>query len=274
MSDTITPAVTLQKAGAVMGILNVTPDSFYDGGQWLNHDAAIAHAHEMVTQGADIIDIGGASSRPHATPVAADEEQRRVLPVIEALAGKARVSIDTTDETVARRAVKAGATLINDVSGTLYPLAGELGVGWVAMHRRGDAATMDTLCDYDDVVKEVHAQLLDLGNRARQAGVEEIYLDPGIGFAKTEEQSLLLLSSLGELVTLAHSGGFKVLLGASRKRALSRFGASPTTLLGPGTRLEASLAVAVWAFECGVDVVRVHDVAHSVLGARLVGGLR
>lgn len=255
-----------------MGIVNVTPDSFYDGGRYFDARSSIVHARALLEEGAAILDVGGASSRPHADHVERDEELRRVLPVIEALTGSARLSIDTTDEIVASEAVGAGADLINDVSGRLWPLAAKLGVGWVGMHRRGDPATMDSLCDYDDVVDEVHASLFAMGAAARAAGVEEIYLDPGIGFSKTAEQSVALLANLARLVDRAHDEGFSVLVGASRKRVVGRFGSSGTSLLEPETRLEGSLALAVWAFECGVDIVRVHDVAHSVVGARLVGG--
>src|SRR5690606_32297341 len=169
----------------VMGILNVTPDSFSDGGQYLDHEAAVAHGLEMAAEGADVVDVGGESTRPGAEPVDAATELARVVPVVAALAPHVRVSIDTVKPDVAAAAVEAGATLVNDVSCTLDGVAAELGVGWVAMHSRGDPRTMQTLTDYDDVVAEVRAHVVAAAERAAARGVGEVWIDPGIGFAKT-----------------------------------------------------------------------------------------
>lgn len=255
----------------VMGILNVTPDSFSDGGRYLRTADAVAHGREMVAQGADIVDVGGESSRPGANPVGEDEELRRVLPVVEALAGDVRVSVDTVKPAVARAAVAAGATLLNDISGALWPVAAEQGVGWVAMHMRGTPATMDRHVAYDDVVAEVHGHVLGLVARAREAGVPEVWADPGIGFAKTAAHNLRLLVALPALVAAAGAAGARVLVGTSRKRFLGRFGADGPDPVPVGDRLEASLAAAVWAMTCGAAMVRVHDVAPTVQAAALVG---
>jgi len=255
----------------VMGILNVTPDSFSDGGQWLEPDLAVRRGREMIDEGADIVDVGGESTRPGADAVPTDVELDRVIPVVEALAGQVRVSIDTTKEAVASAAVEAGATLINDVSATLWPVAARHGVGWVAMHRSGTPATMQRHPHYDDVVAEVTAMLADRAGRATSAGVAEVWIDPGIGFGKSVEHNLSLLGSLDELVAT----GYPVLVGTSRKSFLGaldrRPGAEPTPV---GERLPASLATATWALAQGARMVRVHDVAATVQAARLVGVAR
>ncbi len=162
-----------------MGVLNVTPDSFSDGGRFLDADVAIDHGRALIAEGADIVDVGGESSRPGADPVDEAEELRRVVPVIEALAGEVRLSIDTVKPAVARAAVAAGATLVNDVSATLAPVAGELGVGYVAMHRRGTPHTMQIDPRYDDVVVEVKAFLAEHAERAAAAGVDRDLGRPG-----------------------------------------------------------------------------------------------
>ena len=254
-----------------MGILNVTPDSFSDGGRFLRHADAIARGEQMVVEGADIVDVGGESSRPGAEPVEEQEELRRVLPVVGQLSRAVRVSVDTTKPAVARAAVAAGASMVNDVSGGLWPVAAELGAAWVSMHRRGTPQTMQGLTDYDDVVGEVHDHVLGAAERARRAGIAEVWVDPGIGFAKTAEQNVLLLASLPELAVAAHAAGAKVLVGTSRKTFLGRFGAlAPDRPLGEGDRLDASLATAVWAMVAGAGMVRVHDVADTVHAAALV----
>jgi dihydropteroate synthase len=252
----------------VMGILNVTPDSFSDGGEWFESERAIMRAHEMIAEGADVVDVGGESTRPGAEPVPADEELRRVVPVVEALSGSVRVSVDTTKEAVAEAAVHAGASLINDVSATLWPAAARLGVGWVAMHRKGTAATMQRDPHYDDVAREVAAMLVDRAGRATAAGVAEVWIDPGIGFGKTVDHNLRLLGSLGQLVAT----GYPVMVGTSRKSFLGTL--APTADGSPapvGQRLAASLATATWAMQQGVQMVRVHDVAATVQAAVLVG---
>ncbi len=254
-----------------MGILNVTPDSFSDGGRFLDSGAAVARGEQMAAEGADVVDVGGESSRPGALPVDEAEELRRVLPVVERLAGTVRVSIDTVKPAVARAALGAGATLVNDVRGELWPIAAEQGAGWVSMHSRGTPRTMQSLTDYDDVVAEVHTLVLGAAARAREAGVGEVWVDPGIGFAKTAAQNVALLAALPELAAAAAAAGVGVLVGTSRKGFLGRYGApSPDQPLGAENRLEASLAFAVWAMACGVGMVRVHDVADTVRAAAIV----
>ncbi len=252
-----------------MGVVNVTPDSFSDGGRYFGTDAAIAHARRLVTEGADVIDVGGESTRPGAAPVAAGEECRRVVPVIEAIGGDVRVSIDTRKATVARAGVAAGATLINDVSASLWTIAAETGVAWAAMHMQGQPPTMQSEPRYDDVVAEVRDFLVRRATRAVGDGVPEVWIDPGIGFGKTTAHNLSLLSHLDELVAT----GFPVMVGTSRKRFLG-------ALLGDSDgsdrptptddRLEGSLATATWAMAQGVRMVRVHDVRASVEAAKVV----
>jgi dihydropteroate synthase len=251
-----------------MGILNVTPDSFSDGGQWFEHERAIMRAHEMIAEGADIVDVGGESTRPGADPVAVDEELRRVIPVVEALVGQVRVSIDTTKEAVAEAAVDAGASLINDVSATLWPVAAGLGVGWVAMHRKGTAQSMQRDPHYDDVVGEVTALLVERAGQATAAGVAEVWIDPGIGFGKSVDHNLRLLGSLDQLVAT----GYPVMVGTSRKSFLGALAMGADGSTAPvGERLPASLATATWAMSQGARMVRVHDVSATVQAAVLVG---
>jgi dihydropteroate synthase len=242
-----------------MGVLNVTPDSFSDGGRWLDAGAAVAHGRRMVDEGADVIDVGGESTRPGAQPVPAEEELRRVLPVIESLAPHVRVSIDTRKAEVAEAALAAGASLLNDVSATLAPVARTAGAGWVAMHMQGDPRTMQQDPTYDDVVAEVRAFLVE---RAGAAGVEEVWIDPGIGFGKTMQHNLALLAHLDALVAT----GYPVVVGTSRKGFLGRLtGGAPA-----GDRVEASVATAAWALSRGASMVRVHDVAPTVAAASLL----
>lgn len=252
----------------MMGILNVTPDSFSDGGEWFGRDLAIRRAHEMIAEGADVVDVGGESTRPGADPVPVVEELERVVPVVEALAGHVRVSVDTTKEDVADAAVEAGATLINDVSASLWPVAARHRVGWVAMHRKGTPATMQRRPDYGDVVDEVSDMLMDRAGRARAAGVDEVWIDPGIGFGKTAEHNLQLLGVLDRLV----ASGYPVMVGTSRKSFLGVVAPTAEGTTTPvGERLPASLATATWAMEQGVRMVRVHDVSATVQAALLVG---
>jgi len=248
----------------VMGVLNVTPDSFSDGGRWLDPAAAVAHGRAMAAAGAAVVDVGGESTRPGAAPVPEAEELRRVLPVVAALAPEVRVSIDTTKPAVARAAVAAGATLVNDVSASsaLAEMAAAAGVGWVAMHRRGQPATMQVDPWYTDVVAEVRAFLVERAEAGRAAGVGEVWVDPGIGFGKTAAHNLALLAGLGSLVAC----GWPVLVGTSRKAFLGPLsGGAP-----PAERLAGSLATAVSAMVQGAAMVRVHDVAATVQAARLV----
>jgi len=262
---------TVERHPLVMGVLNVTPDSFFDGGRYEDTAAAVARGLEMVAQGADLIDVGGESSRPGASAVAEDEELRRVVPVIEALAGRARLSVDTVKPVVARAAVAAGATLVNDVSGTLWPVAAECGVGWVAMHRQGTPADMQRDPHYDDVVAEVREHLLGLVDEARRAGVTEVWADPGIGFGKTVAHNLSLLAHLDSLVAAATDAGASVLVGTSNKWFLGVLAAGGGDALGPDERAEGTVASSTWAMAQGAQMIRVHDVVAGVQAARLVG---
>ena len=248
-----------------MGVLNVTPDSFSDGGRWTDPERAVAHGLAMVAEGADVVDVGGESTRPGAGPVDEAEERRRVVPVVAALAPRVRVSIDTRKAGVAQAAVEAGATLVNDVSAALWPVAAAAGegVGWVAMHMQGAPATMQVDPHYVDVVAEVRSFLTEHARVARSAGVDEVWIDPGIGFGKTVEHNLALLRRLTSLVQT----GFPVLVGTSRKGFLGAL----TGGARPDDRLEGSLATALWAATEGVAMVRVHDVAATVGGLRLAG---
>jgi dihydropteroate synthase len=249
-------------APLVMGVLNVTPDSFSDGGLFLDTDAAVAHGLAMLEQGADLIDVGGESTRPGAEPVDEAEEMRRVMPVIEALAPHARVSIDTGKAVVARAAVDAGATLVNDVTASLHEMAAQAGVGWVAMHMQGTPRTMQAGPHYKDVVTEVRDFLVAKAEAAVKAGVREVWIDPGIGFGKTVLHNLSLLRHLPALA----ASGYPVLTGTSRKSFLGALaGGAPVD-----DRLEGSLATAVYAMAHGVQMVRVHDVAPTVQAAQLV----
>jgi dihydropteroate synthase len=262
------PIPTLEHRPLVMAILNVTPDSFSDGGQWFDRDRAVERAEEMIAEGADIVDVGGESTRPGAEPVSVDEELRRVIPVVEALAGKVRLSVDTTKEEVATAAVRAGASLLNDVSASLWEVAARHGVGWVAMHRKGSPATMQHDPRYEDVVAEVAALLCERAVAAHAAGVAEVWIDPGIGFGKSVEHNLRLLGCLADLVAT----GNPVMVGTSRKSFLGALSRSPGGPAVPvADRLPASLATATWAMQQGARMVRVHDVAATVQAARLVG---
>jgi dihydropteroate synthase len=254
-----------------MGILNVTPDSFSDGGQYLDPGDAIERGRTMVAEGADWIDVGGESTRPGAEPVAEAEELRRVIPVVEALSAATRVSIDTTKATVARAAVAAGATLINDVSASLHEVAAETGAGWVAMHRRGDPRTMQSDLHYDDVVGTVRAYLDQRARRAEALGVTPIWIDPGIGFAKTAAHNLTLLHRLGELVDL----GWPVMVGTSRKGFVGALlaasdGRAPDEPVPVDDRLAGSVATATWSMLAGAHMVRVHDVLATVQATRVL----
>ena len=262
------PDANTEERALVMGILNVTPDSFSDGGSWFEADRAISRGLEMIAEGADIVDVGGESTRPGAAMVPVEEELRRVLPVVEALSSHVRVSIDTTKEAVAEAAALAGSTLINDVSASLWPVAARCGVGWVAMHRSGVSATMQDDPRYDNVVTEVRDLLAERATQAAEAGVEEIWIDPGIGFGKTVHHNLELLAGLDTLVAT----GFPVLVGTSRKAFLGVLASGPDSApASVSDRLPGSLATATWALQQGAGMVRVHDVAATVQAALLVG---
>jgi len=256
----------------VMGVINVTPDSFSDGGLYVDADAAISHGRALLADGADWLDVGGESTRPGAAPVAEAEELRRVLPVVEALAAEgARVSIDTSKPAVAKAAVAAGAALLNDVGGANAAVAAELGVPWAAMHVQGEPATMQDDPRYTDVVAEVLADLVKRAEAAIAAGVPEVWIDPGIGFGKTHAHNLTLLAHLDAFVATGHP----VLVGTSRKGFLGRLlgdsdGTDPPAALDD--RLEGSLATATWAMANGARMVRAHDVRATAHAALVVGG--
>jgi dihydropteroate synthase len=242
----------------LMGVLNVTPDSFSDGGRWLDPGAAVRHGREMVAQGADIVDVGGESTRPGASAISEAEELRRVMPVVEVLAPDCTVSIDTRKAAVARAAVAAGARIINDTSATLWPVAAETGAGWIAMHAPADPSVMQQYARYDDVVAEVRQLLVERAETARAAGVGDIWIDPGIGFGKLADHNLLLLRHLDELVAT----GWPVAVGTSRKSFLGRLAPRPDgSPAEADDRLEATVATTAWAIVQGADLVRVHDVA-------------
>jgi dihydropteroate synthase len=270
-----------------MGVLNVTPDSFSDGGLYDTFERAVAHGLALADEGADVIDVGGESSRPGAQPVAAALEIERVVPVIEALAAApalaargVRLSVDTVKPEVATAAVAAGATLINDVSATLAEVAADSGAGWIAMHMRGEPRTMQDDPRYDDVTSEVRTFLLERAAEARRAGVAEVWVDPGIGFGKTIDHNLSLLCHLGDLVDAADAADATgVVVGTSRKRFLGLLAADSTGAPGPETaipapvedRLPCSIATAATALVAGTRMVRVHDVAATVQLTRLYG---
>ena len=255
----------------VMGVLNVTPDSFSDGGLYLDAERAVAHGLDMVRSGADVVDVGGESSRPGAEPVSEREELRRVVPVIEALSHHVRVSVDTVKRGVAEAAIGAGATLLNDITASLWPVAAEGGVGWVAMHMQGEPRTMQRDPHYGDVVAEVHQFLRERAGAARRGGVGEVWVDPGIGFGKTAAHNLALLHHLPELV----DEGSPVLVGTSRKSFLGRLSPGPSgEPSGVEGRLPGSIATATWAMLAGASMVRVHDVPSARQAAVLVGATR
>jgi dihydropteroate synthase len=246
----------------IMGVLNVTPDSFSDGGEWFDRDAAIAHGRTMAAQGAAILDVGGESTRPGADPVSEDEELRRVVPVVEALRGAAQISIDTSKAAVARAALDAGATFVNDVTAfradpAMAALVAERGCECCLMHMLGEPRTMQDDPRYDDVVDDIKAFLSERAAFAVGEGIaeERIAVDPGIGFGKTIEHNLELLRRLDEIAAL----GFEVAIGTSRKSFLGRL----TGRDDPHDRVAATVATTVLALERGATVFRVHDVAET-----------
>jgi dihydropteroate synthase len=243
----------------LMGVVNVTPDSFSDGGLYLDPAAAIAHGRELAEQGAEILDVGGESTRPGAEEVSEAEELRRVVPVVEGLAGVATVSIDTSKLAVAEAALDAGASIVNDVTAMRHApeigaLCAERDAGLVLMHMLGDPRSMQENPAYEDVVDEVRAFLAGRLEAAIAAGVDEgrIWLDPGIGFGKTLEHNLELLRRLGELREL----GRPLVIGTSRKSFIGKIDGSDA-----GGRIGGTIASSVLAAAEGADVLRVHDVA-------------
>lgn len=244
-----------------MGVLNVTPDSFSDGGRFLARDVALAHARQLIGQGADLLDIGGESTRPGAAPVSEDEEIARVLPLFEALADVSiPLSIDTRRPRVMREALEAGASMVNDIEALEAPGAIEVVAGnncaVCLMHKRGDPQTMQRDPRYGDVVAEVKAYLAARIAAAQAAGIarERIVADPGFGFGKTVEHNLEILKRLGEFQEL----GVPILAGLSRKSTLGAITGRPVT-----ERLAASVAAALLAVERGASILRVHDVAET-----------
>lgn len=258
----------------VMGVLNVTPDSFSDGGSYANADEAISGGLRMHYAGADIIDVGGESTRPGAGDVSPDEEQQRILPVIKALVkAGALVSVDTMNASTAALALDAGAALVNDVSGLGFDkdmpaLIAERKVPYVLMHRRGTAETMGSLTDYNDVVGEVIAELMQVRETFVAAGVDPglIILDPGLGFAKEDQHNWDLLRSITKFSELGH----RVLVGASRKRFLGTLLTSAGKAAAPQERDHATVAVSTLAAGAGAWAVRVHDVGANLDAVKVV----
>jgi dihydropteroate synthase len=260
----------------VMGVVNVTPDSFSDGGLFLDAGAAVEHGRRLAAEGAAILDIGGESTRPGSEGVPEDEELRRVLPVVEQLAGgEARISIDTTKSAVARAALEAGATIVNDVSGFRFDpelpgVVAAAGADCCLMHMLGEPRTMQDDPRYDDVVSDVKSFLEERLAFAVDQGIEEerVWLDPGIGFGKNTRHNLDLLAHLDAVVAL----GFPVCVGVSRKRFLGELLAASdgVDLVDADDRREGSLAATTTAIVAGATMVRVHDVRMTVHAARVV----
>ncbi len=257
----------------LMGVVNATPDSFYDGGHHAGTQAAVAHALQLAAEGADILDIGGESSRPKANPVSETEELRRVIPVLEALAGAVSIplSIDTVKPAVAREALRAGASIINDIAANrageeMWHLAAESGAAYVVVHMQGAPATMQDSPAYDDVISEVSRFFEERLNRLRACGVnaEQIVLDVGIGFGKALEHNLQLLAQLTRFTKWERP----LLLGASRKSFMGRVVGAKLD-----ERLPPSLACASWGAQNGAAIIRCHDVAATRHTVRMTEAL-
>ena len=280
--DRALPSVTFpglpDRRPAVMGILNVTPDSFSDGGRYLAPAAAVAHARAMIDAGADIIDVGGESTRPGASPVPVAEEIARVALVIAALRAAAPhvpLSIDTRKAAVAEAAFAAGATILNDVSALTHDpamagAAARAGVPVILMHAQGTPERMQADPRYGDVAAEVRDWLAARVAAARAAGIARVAVDPGIGFGKTVAHNLALLRAIPDLAALGHP----VLIGASRKRFIGTLGGAPGAPLPDGVaRMPGSVAVALYAARAGARILRVHDVAETVQALRVQAAL-
>jgi dihydropteroate synthase len=255
----------------LMGVVNVTPDSFSDGGLFLDAEAAVAHGQGLAGQGAEILDVGGESTRPGSHEVSVEEELDRVVPVVAGLAGVVTVSIDTSKAAVAVAALDAGATIVNDVTALRHDpeigeLCGERGVGLVLMHMQGDPRTMQEAPSYDDVVDDVKAFLAARMEVAVGAGVDEerVWLDPGIGFGKTLDHNLELLRRLGELREL----GRPLVVGTSRKSFIGKIDGSAVD-----DRIGGTIASSVFAVAEGADVLRVHDVAEAAQAAKVASAI-
>ena len=258
----------------VMGVVNTTPDSFSDGGHFLDNDMATDHGLRLADEGAEIIDIGGESTRPGSEPVSVKEEMRRVLPVIERLAKRceAVISIDTQKPAVAKAALDAGASIVNDIAANrqsteMWQVVAEARAGYVCMHMQGTPQTMQTEPHYDDVLQEVGDFFSERLTRLAEHGVnsEQVALDPGIGFGKELEHNIKLLSGIHQLII----GGRPLLIGASRKSFIGKLLGTPSN-----ERLPASLACAACAAAEGAHIVRVHDVAETVQAVRMAEALR
>ena len=265
---------TFPRPALVMGIVNVTPDSFSDGGKYFQLEAAVAHACELEAEGADLIDLGGESSRPNADPVSEEEELRRVMPVLEKLAGRIRtpISIDTQKVRVAREAVAAGACVVNDIAAAqadpaMAALAAETGAGYVLMHMQGTPRTMQVDPHYGEVVADVKAFFQAHLGRLAAAGLrsEQLVLDVGIGFGKRLEHNLSLIHSLSEFSEFNRP----LLLGVSRKSFIGQLLGAATHQRGP-----AGLACACWAWHQGAQIIRTHEVAATVQALRMTEALQ
>jgi len=265
-----------------MGILNVTPDSFSDGGQFCSIDEALAHAEQMIAEGADIIDVGGESTRPGGEPVSTEEEIQRVVPVIEALASRSSVpiSVDTTKSEVARAALDAGASIVNDISALRFDFyvadaCARAGAGLVLMHSRGTPATMHRLPPVADIMHEVTTSLGASVKMAERRGVqrESIAIDPGIGFGKSQEQNLELIAKLDQLI--AAFPDYPLLIGTSRKSFIGRLLADDSgTPAPPDDRLHGTMATITAAILRGAHIVRVHDVKATAETIRVAESIR
>jgi dihydropteroate synthase len=266
--------LSLAERTLVMGIVNVTPDSFSDGGMFDDVEAAVKHGLQLLEEGADVLDVGGESTRPGSDPVDEEEERARVLPVIEGLrreAPEALLSVDTRKAAVAREALAAGADVVNDIGAAsdpdMFGVVGSAGAGMVLMHIRGEPKTMQAEPHYDDVVAEVRGFLASRLEAAVAAGIgrDHLCVDPGIGFGKNLAHNLALLRSIGAFGDL----GVPVLVGASRKRFVGELSDADD----PADRLEGSIAAAVWCASQGVEIVRVHDVGATVRALRVVDAI-
>lgn len=263
-----------------MGVVNVTPDSFSDGGLWADPETAIRHAREMVAQGADIIDVGGESTRPGTERTSEDEELARVMPVVEALAGDAvTVSVDTMRASVAKAVIEAGASIINDVSGgqadpTMFDVVAAAGVDYVLMHWRGQSATMQDLVDYDDVLADVIAETASRVDAAVATGIarERIIVDPGIGFSKTPEQNWELVRAVDAFQQ--GFGDLRVLWGVSRKRFLGELLAEDGEQRPAQQREAATLALTTHFALHGAWAVRTHEVRNNRDACEVAARLR
>jgi dihydropteroate synthase len=265
----------------IMGILNVTPDSFSDGGQFFNLDKALAHAEQMISEGADIIDVGGESTRPGGEPVSAEEEIKRVVPVIEALAGtNTPISVDTTKSEVARAALDAGAVIVNDISALRFDFyiadaVARAGAGLVLMHSRGTPATIHRLPPVADIMHEVTSSLRASVNMAERRGVqsESIVIDPGIGFGKSQAQNLELIAKLDQLISAFPD--YPLLIGTSRKSFIGRLLAGDSGTPAPSEdRIHGTMATIAAAVLRGAHIVRVHDVKATVETIRVAESIR